>query len=79
MINGGATTVQDERGPGLDFYFVFHVRQSSARGCRFSFVFVYFIIKVFECSPAPRRRRRREPANIQTIIHFESKVILSVE
>ncbi len=43
MINGGATTVQDEREPGLDFYFVFHVRQSSARGCRFSFVFILLL------------------------------------
>ncbi len=31
------------------FYFVFCVRQSSVRGCHFSFVFVDFIIKVFEC------------------------------
>ncbi len=35
------------------FYFVFCLRQSSVRGCHFSFVFVYFIIKVFECSPVP--------------------------
>ncbi len=35
------------------FYFVFCVWQSSVRGCRFSFVFVYFIIKVFECSLVP--------------------------
>ncbi len=37
--------VKDERGPGLDFYLCC-VRQSSVRGCRFSFVFFYFIIKV---------------------------------
>ncbi len=30
--------------PGL--LFVFCIRQSSVRGCRFSFVYVYFIIKV---------------------------------
>ncbi len=27
--------------------------QSFVRGCRFSLVFVYFTIKVFECSPVP--------------------------
>ncbi len=32
---------------------MFYVRQSSVRGCRFYFVFVYFIIKVFKCSPVP--------------------------
>ncbi len=32
---------------------MFCVRQSSVRGCRFSFVFVYLIIKVSECSPVP--------------------------
>ncbi len=32
---------------------MFCVRQSSVRGCRFSFVFVYFIIKVITCSPVP--------------------------
>ncbi len=35
------------------FLFVFCVRQSSVRGCRFSFVFVYFIIKVIKRSPVP--------------------------
>ncbi len=29
------------------------MRQSSVRGCRFSFVFVYFIIKGVKCSPVP--------------------------
>ncbi len=38
-IKGGVTTVKDERG----LYFVFCVRQSSLRGCHFSFVFVYFV------------------------------------
>ncbi len=52
-IKGGMTTVEDERGPGLDFYFVFCVRQSSVKGCHFSFVFVHFIIKVSKCSPVP--------------------------
>ncbi len=32
---------------------MFCVQQSSVRGCRFSFVFVYFIIKVIKCSPVP--------------------------
>ncbi len=32
---------------------MFCVRQSSVRGCRFSFEFVYFTIKVVECSPVP--------------------------
>ncbi len=45
--HGGATTVQDEREPGLDFYFVFCVRKSSARE------FVYFVVKLFKCSPVP--------------------------
>ncbi len=35
------------------FYFMFCVRQSSARGCRFSVMFVYFVIKMFKCSPVP--------------------------
>ncbi len=51
-IKGGATTVEGERGPGQDFYLVFCVQQSSARGCCCSFAYVYFI-KVFECSPVP--------------------------
>ncbi len=29
------------------------VRQSSVRGCRFSFVFVYFVIKCVDCSLVP--------------------------
>ncbi len=37
--------------PGV--LFVFYVWQSSMRGCRFYFVFVYFVIKVFNCSPVP--------------------------
>ncbi len=32
---------------------MFCVQQSSVRGCHFYFVFVYFIIKVFKCSPVP--------------------------
>ncbi len=36
--------------PGL--YFMFCVRQSSARGCRFSVMFVY-LIKCVKCSPVP--------------------------
>ncbi len=44
--------MKDERGPGLYFSLCF-VRQSSVRGCRFSIIFVYFIIKVFKCSPVP--------------------------
>ncbi len=35
------------------FYFMFCVRQSSARGCRFSVMFVYLVIKMFKCSPVP--------------------------
>ncbi len=34
-------------------YFVICVWQSSVRGCRFTFVFVYFIIKVSKCSQVP--------------------------
>ncbi len=45
--------MEDERGPGLECKFVFCVRQSSVRGCRFSFVFVYLIIKCGKCSPVP--------------------------
>ncbi len=32
---------------------MFCVRQSSVRGCRFSFVFVFIIIKCVKCSPVP--------------------------
>ncbi len=32
---------------------MFYVCQSSLRGCCSYFVFVYFFIKVFECSPVP--------------------------
>ncbi len=35
------------------FYFVFCVWQSSVRGCRVSVMFVYFVIKMFKCSPVP--------------------------
>ncbi len=45
-IKGGVTTLEDERGPGLAFYFMFCVWQSSVRGCRFSVMFVYFVIKM---------------------------------
>ncbi len=34
-------------------YFVFYVRQLSVKGCCFTFVFVYFIIKEFKYSPVP--------------------------
>ncbi len=37
--------MKDERGPGLDFT-LFCVWQSSVRGCRFSVMFVYFVIKM---------------------------------
>ncbi len=47
------TTLEDERGPGPGFYFMFCVWQSSVRGCRVSFVFVYFIKMCFKCSPVP--------------------------
>lgn len=52
----GATTVKDERGPGLDFILClcfFFVRDSRPRGAVALFC-VYFIIKVsFECLPVP--------------------------
>ncbi len=35
------------------FYFMFCVWQSSVRGCRFSVMFVYMVIKMFKCSPVP--------------------------
>ncbi len=35
------------------FYFMFCVWQSSVRGCRFSVMFVYLVIKRFKCSPVP--------------------------
>ncbi len=35
------------------FYFMFCVWQSSVRGCRFSVMFVYFVIKMLKCSPVP--------------------------
>ncbi len=42
-IKGGMTTVErrERTRPGLQFVF-----QSSVRGCRFSFVFVYYVISV---------------------------------
>ncbi len=45
--------MEDERGPGLDLLLCFVCGSRPVRGCRFSFVSVYFIIKVFECSPVP--------------------------
>ncbi len=47
--------MKDERGPGLDFFVCF-VWQSSVRGCHVSFVFVYFIIKVFECKKKKKKK-----------------------
>ncbi len=32
---------------------MFCVWQSSVRGCRFSVMFVYLVIKMFKCSPVP--------------------------
>ncbi len=51
-IKGGVTTLEDERGPGLDFTLCFGVWQSSVRAAAFHLV-VYFTIKVVECSPVP--------------------------
>ncbi len=42
-IKGGVTTMEDERGPGLDFYFVFCMWQSFARGCRLLSFYCLFI------------------------------------
>ncbi len=52
-IKGGATTVEDERGPGLDFLFVFCVRQSSVRGCHFLLCLFILLLKHFKHSPIP--------------------------
>ncbi len=54
---------QERTRPGL--YFVFCVWQSSVRGCRFTFVFVYFIIKLYKCSPFPPPSRS---TNIVTLV-----------
>ncbi len=45
-IKGGATTVEDERGPGLDFNLCFVCGSRPLRGCRFTFVFVDLFIKL---------------------------------
>ncbi len=37
--------MEDERGPGLGFICVLCTRQSSVRGCRFSFEFVILLLK----------------------------------
>ncbi len=66
--------MEDERGPGLDFS-LFCVRQSSARGCRFSFVFVYFIIKVFKCSPVPGSFFPYLLTSLRCTYHFIDKLV----
>ncbi len=60
--------MEDERGPGLEFLFVFCVRQSSVRGCRFSFVFVYFVIKVLDV------RRFPPPSSRTYQLHYKLHV-----
>ncbi len=45
--------MEDERGPGLEFLFVFCVRQSSVRGCRFHLCLFILLLKCVECSPVP--------------------------
>ncbi len=58
-IKGGVMTVKDEIG----LLFVFCVRQSSVRGCRLYFVFVYFIFFTYKsltvCQfPSPSSRSK---------------------
>ncbi len=51
-IKGGATTVQDERGPGLDFNLCF-VCGSRPWGAAALLLCLFILLKSFECSPVP--------------------------
>ncbi len=51
-IKGGATTVQDERGPGLDFNLCF-VCGSRPWGAAALLLCLFMLLKSSECSPVP--------------------------
>ncbi len=51
-IKGGATTVEDERGPGLDFNLCF-VCGSRPWGAAALLLCLFMLLKYFECSPVP--------------------------
>ncbi len=51
-IKGGATTVEDERGPGLDFNLCF-VCGSRPWGAAALRLCLFMLLKSFECSPVP--------------------------
>ncbi len=51
-IQGGVTTVQDERGPGLDFNLCF-VCGSRPWGAAALLLCLFMLLKLFKCSPVP--------------------------
>ncbi len=51
-IKGGVTTVEDERGPGLDFNLCF-VCGSRPWGAAALLLCLFMLLKYFECSPVP--------------------------
>ncbi len=51
-IKGGATTVEDERGPGLDFSLCF-VCGSRPWGAATLLLCLFMLLKSVECSPVP--------------------------
>ncbi len=51
-IKGGATTVEDERGPGLDFNLCF-VCGSRPWGAAALLLCLFILLKLFKCSPVP--------------------------
>ncbi len=51
-IKGGVTTVQDERGPGLDFNLCF-VCGSRPWGAAALLLCLFMLLKLFKCSPVP--------------------------
>ncbi len=51
-IKGGATTVEDERGPGLDFSLCF-VCGSRPWGAAALLLCLFMLLKSVECSPVP--------------------------
>ncbi len=51
-IKGGVTTVEDERGPGLDFNLCF-VCGSRPWGAAALLLCLFMLLKLFKCSPVP--------------------------
>ncbi len=53
-IRGGAMTVEDERGPGLDLHLCFVCGSRPWGAAAFLLCSFIFIIKIFKCSPSSR-------------------------